>query len=470
MCEFHPGLELNQIAPDRVHKQIVVNHKKRRCAAELQSSVMHSKKQRKTSRGAATPNKQVMCTAKASTCDHQLLESRAISQETYQRMIQRVRAVFEDAKNPMDNPTSIVAFQLTLQSGFVSGNDLVCFSNVSREARSLLQSDMSWPKTVTFISRLEHASKLAAFPIATSDLNWTCSSPATLHELQPSSKLPCALNRLSIRGSSELTNIRHLVTLQEQHPGTLRELNLSHCSKISDGFLADCVTAFPRITTLDLTGCHLITDEAFVSLKKLPLTHLFLNDCFQVTDRGMQELQALPLTALGMRNCKLVTDRGMYALSAFVTGSLQVLDLRGCSGLSPRCVDAMHKLPRPPAQILSPYAPSSIQVMTEGWTSVQVSVFLKSMQLPQFIDRVLHTDLTGYKLLHDFTPQRQAELKVTAEEMSILQSVIQILKSEHELSNRPVESDWARGLTRDDPRGLTGNDLPGVGILISSTA
>eukprot|EP00803_Ostreobium_quekettii_P002845 evm.model.scf_901.2 EVM.evm.TU.scf_901.2 scf_901:10908-12392(-) len=137
-----------------------------------------------------------------------------------------------------------------------------------------------------------------------------------------------------VRAIATLTGLRHL---------SLRRFPLYSYGRekgVSDGAVRR-LAPLTMLTSLDLSGCVLLTDASLVVLAQRLryLKRLWLERCCQVTDAGMAAVATLPqlelLNFAMSDDLPCVTNAGFGALAA-LTG-LTVLDLSGCmcSNLAP---------------------------------------------------------------------------------------------------------------------------------------
>jgi hypothetical protein len=87
------------------------------------------------------------------------------------------------------------------------------------------------------------------------------------------------------------------------------------------------VSVLPALTSLDLTGCHLVTARGLRALSSCTtLTSLNLTCCNKVTDKTLRAVSILPaLTSVDLRGCDKVTAAGVQALrSTTVAPSLRI--------------------------------------------------------------------------------------------------------------------------------------------------
>ncbi|KAF3363401.1 hypothetical protein PHSC3_000010 [Chlamydiales bacterium STE3] len=79
-----------------------------------------------------------------------------------------------------------------------------------------------------------------------------------------------------------------------------------------------------QLTTLELSGCELITDDGLAHLKGLPLKNLYLGGCKRITDKGLVHLKGNPLKELNLSGCESITAEGLMHLKGML---LKKLDL-----------------------------------------------------------------------------------------------------------------------------------------------
>jgi hypothetical protein len=84
---------------------------------------------------------------------------------------------------------------------------------------------------------------------------------------------------------------------------------------------------------LDLSGCE-ITDDGLVSLRHLPLKHLDLAHCRDITDDGLVHLKQFPLQHLNLSCCDSIDGDGLVHLKQL---PLQHLDLNNCRSIEDDC-------------------------------------------------------------------------------------------------------------------------------------
>ena len=111
--------------------------------------------------------------------------------------------------------------------------------------------------------------------------------------------------------------------LATPNPGTrLKFLDFSY-TNLTDIFLATVAKMCKGLTTLNVEGCHFITDaglRAFAAAGAAQLTTLNAPYCQNITDASLRAFAAAGafplLTTLDLKNCDHITDVGLSALAA----------------------------------------------------------------------------------------------------------------------------------------------------------
>lgn len=128
---------------------------------------------------------------------------------------------------------------------------------------------------------------------------------------------------------------------------SLRELNLRACDNISDigiGYLAE---GGSRVSTLDVSFCVKLSDQALMHLSQglFNLRALSMSAC-QISDEGVCRLAKTlhELETLNIGQCHRVTDRGLMTIAESLT-HLRSIDLYGCTRITPAGIERIMKLP-----------------------------------------------------------------------------------------------------------------------------
>ena len=116
----------------------------------------------------------------------------------------------------------------------------------------------------------------------------------------------------------------------------LRELNLRSCDNVSDigvGFLAE---GGSRITSLDVSFCERIGDQALVHISQglFHLQTLSLCAC-SISDDSIGRLSrsSHDLTTLNIGQCGRITDKGLHLIAQYMK-NLRSIDLYGCTKIT----------------------------------------------------------------------------------------------------------------------------------------
>ena len=109
---------------------------------------------------------------------------------------------------------------------------------------------------------------------------------------------------------------RGLRSACEAELARLRELSLRrHWQQVNDVVVLTVAARCTQLTSLDLSGCRLVTDEGLraVAAACTQLTSLNLSCCYLVTDEGLRAVAAActQLTLLELYYCSRVTEAGV---------------------------------------------------------------------------------------------------------------------------------------------------------------
>ena len=145
-----------------------------------------------------------------------------------------------------------------------------------------------------------------------------------------------SLTRVSLKGCAQLRD--EDVDALNDLPA-LASVSLHGLKQVSDaGVRALCATAGPRLVSLDLGRCGMVSGQAVgeaVASTCPNLEHLWLDECDTLTNRGAKRLAAgcKGLRTLSLRGCARIGDKGLARLCAANRG-LQKLCLGGVRGLT----------------------------------------------------------------------------------------------------------------------------------------
>ena len=113
-------------------------------------------------------------------------------------------------------------------------------------------------------------------------------------------------------------------------------LGLESCEAIDDSGVGEIAGNCHSLTSLDLSGCHGLTDARLdLVAQGCPLLSVLdLNGCRSVTDRGIERIvSACPITSLNLSGCTLLTDSALLAVAKHSL-DLSSLAVSGCKSLS----------------------------------------------------------------------------------------------------------------------------------------
>jgi hypothetical protein len=130
---------------------------------------------------------------------------------------------------------------------------------------------------------------------------------------------------------------------------TLRYVDLTNCSALTDGAVANAVRG-GGIEEVHLSWCTLLTDAAIGSLTSCPnLTRIGLDGCSRLTDLGVRSLaECRELAHLSITYCPGLTDETLTALVDGIFISLKDADVRFCQGMTADSVERVRRAPAHP--------------------------------------------------------------------------------------------------------------------------
>lgn len=138
-----------------------------------------------------------------------------------------------------------------------------------------------------------------------------------------------------------LTDARLLAIVSVMGP-SIEVLNLTDCHLLtSHGVLAAWIRC-PNLIKVSLQGCWNLDDLALSTVSrsacKDTLRELNLSHCFRITAKGLELLGPLQLTRLDLSYCKGIDDRTWPILTQFAS-TLKSLKLRRCLGITDASVE-----------------------------------------------------------------------------------------------------------------------------------
>lgn len=154
-------------------------------------------------------------------------------------------------------------------------------------------------------------------------------------------------------------------------------------NRLTDAHLAILAETHPNLTSLNLKGCALITDEGLSYLRQMPLLRsLNLEDCHQVTDAGLSVLQYTPLlTSLNLGSAShafrmsKITDAGLSFLQ--YTPLLTSLSLTRCWRVTDAGLVYLEHTPN----LTSLHLIDCERITDEGLRCLEYTPFLTSLDL-----------------------------------------------------------------------------------------
>jgi Leucine-rich repeat (LRR) protein len=123
----------------------------------------------------------------------------------------------------------------------------------------------------------------------------------------------------------------------------LRVLDVSYCTNLNNCGLGALVDSFPKLRSLDISGCKRVIAHGLEQLSDLTeLEVLMAADC-DFTDAAIREIAGLKgLRSLSVAGSPRTTVNGFKALAALE--QLKVLDLSGCPDINDDAVKELTKL------------------------------------------------------------------------------------------------------------------------------
>ncbi|WBW72603.1 F-box protein Pof2 [Schizosaccharomyces osmophilus] len=149
----------------------------------------------------------------------------------------------------------------------------------------------------------------------------------------------CSLRSLNLTGLSELSNT-HVLKICEFFP-KLQTLYLTKCNKITDAALTGISNLKTHLTSLHLGHCNELTDLGITMVLKSckNLTYVDFGGCFRLTDNSVAEIAKLPrLQRVGLVKCIFLTDISIIHLSNCSSRFLERIHLSYCTGLTAKSI------------------------------------------------------------------------------------------------------------------------------------
>jgi hypothetical protein len=126
----------------------------------------------------------------------------------------------------------------------------------------------------------------------------------------------------------------------------IKSIDLSRIAPhVTDCTVRHIIRSCPHLTSLNLSDCRLVTDEALAGLGR-SLQVLILQNCRQLTDIGLNYLANTchSLEALHLDGCHRITDEGIIKLVTASGNSIRRLRLSDCSRVTGLTLQAVARL------------------------------------------------------------------------------------------------------------------------------
>lgn len=206
------------------------------------------------------------------------------------------------------------------------------------QLRSLQKIELAYCSGLTdvFVATICHISSIVTLNLLKSDLI-TQAGLAVITTLR-------MLRSLDLTACNDVSDIIFLCLCRLTR---LEKLSLAYCSGWSEAGL-ESLAEIPSITDLDLAYSYPLQNRSLVALTQglTALTSLDISGGNLLTDEGFQSLgRSHNLKRLGLEGCTGLTGGGLYAVAGLP--SLSYLNLQECQGLSPeelRLLTSLHGL------------------------------------------------------------------------------------------------------------------------------
>uniref|UniRef100_A0AAV2KV96 F-box/LRR-repeat protein 15-like leucin rich repeat domain-containing protein n=1 Tax=Knipowitschia caucasica TaxID=637954 RepID=A0AAV2KV96_KNICA len=128
--------------------------------------------------------------------------------------------------------------------------------------------------------------------------------------------------------------IKHLT--EGESAAKLRELNISHCSRVTDSAVEKIALRMSQLYHLNLSHCARLSDRALEALSDSSIRSLDISGC-SIQDQGLAALERVHLRKIVLAECICVTDVGIENLCRNVK-YLEDVDISHCTALTDRAV------------------------------------------------------------------------------------------------------------------------------------
>ncbi|KAK2917973.1 hypothetical protein Q8A73_004719 [Channa argus] len=186
-----------------------------------------------------------------------------------------------------------------------------------------------------------------------SDVSWQalCSSSEGLHRLHAA--VCPRMSDITLKSVATLKNLQYLdisfcnkvsdVGIEYLTEGSavtkLQELNVSHCSGLTDISVIRIAQRFCKLHHLDLSYCERLTDMSLEWLSGSSICSLDISGC-NIQDQGLGAVEGLHLRKLVLADCVYITDIGIEKLCKNVR-DLEHVDVSHCVALSDPAIRAI---------------------------------------------------------------------------------------------------------------------------------
>ncbi|KAF2400275.1 RNI-like protein [Trichodelitschia bisporula] len=200
------------------------------------------------------------------------------------------------------------------------------------------------------------------------------------------------LRELRLAHCLRLTDNAFLKLPNETTYDTLRILDLTDCSELTDGGVQKIIMAAPRLRNLVLAKCRNITDRAVMAITRLGknLHYIHLGHCARITDTGVIQLVKLcnRIRYIDLACCTNLTDASVMQLATLPR--LKRIGLVKCANITDRSIYALAKPKNPSGSQVAP------SVLERVHLSYCVNLTLAGItKLLNNCPRLTHLSLTG---------------------------------------------------------------------------
>ncbi|KAF1816488.1 RNI-like protein, partial [Eremomyces bilateralis CBS 781.70] len=153
------------------------------------------------------------------------------------------------------------------------------------------------------------------------------------------------LRELRLSHCSRITDAAFLNLPTNAQYESLRILDLTDCIELQDAGVQRIVTAAPRLRNLVLAKCRQLTDRAVIAITRLGknLHYIHLGHCARITDAGVLQLVKLcnRIRYIDLACCSQLTDQSVHMLATLP--KLKRIGLVKCDNITDRSIYALAK-------------------------------------------------------------------------------------------------------------------------------